>query len=151
MMVLRWTTLALALVHAFPASKHLSLFLERPSVDEGWKAGGAMLAIALYLAPTRLQARALASLWRSRRALLGALGFALAAVHLVPAVDHLPRFFASPSWADAWRGFGASFAVLWFTLPLPAQARLVACFRRACTPPPASSTPPAARPLYASR
>jgi hypothetical protein len=124
--LVRGLTVAFAFLHAFPAKKHLALFVAHPSVEEAWKGFGAALAIALYLMPLRWQARALGTLWNRHRAALLAAGAALAVVHCVPAADHLPKFFASPSWADAWRGFGALMAVVWFLMPLPMQAHALA-------------------------
>jgi hypothetical protein len=131
-------TLALAFVHTFPARKHLLAFFERPSLEEAWEGFGALLAIALYLLPVRVQARALTSLWREHRGLLRAGGVLLAVVHAVPALDHLPRFAHSLTWADAWRGFGSAAAVAWFLAPLPLQRRVIVAFARlACLQPPA--------------
>jgi hypothetical protein len=134
--ILRVLTLALAFVHTFPARKHLLAFAASASWSEGLKGFGAAFAIALYLLPTDLQRRGLAFLWRERRVLLRAAGIALAAVHLVPAIDHVPAFFAAPSWADAWRGFGSSIAVAWFLVPLPLQARLLSFLGRVARLPP---------------
>jgi hypothetical protein len=120
---LRTLTLMFAFLHAFPAKKHLALFLAHPSLDEAWKGFGAAIAIALYLLPVRWQARALGHLWYRRRSLLVATGLLLSVVHLVPATDHLPRLLANPSWPDAWRAIGAMIAVAWFLMPLPVQAR----------------------------
>jgi hypothetical protein len=64
-------------------------------------------------------------MWQRRRGALRALGVGLAAAHAVPALDHLPRFIGAMSWADGWRGIGASLAVLWFATPLPVQARVI--------------------------
>jgi len=127
---LRCITFGLAFVHTFPARRHLGAFFAHPSLDEAWKGFGALLAIGLYLLPVRVQARGLAALWRERRVALGIGGFVLAVAHVVPAYDHLPKFVASPNWGDAWRGFGATFAALWFVLPLPAQARALTWLAR---------------------
>jgi hypothetical protein len=124
--LLRALTLALAFLHAFPANKHLTLWLAHPSVDEAWKGFGAVLAIALYMMPVGWQARALGHLWRQRRTALVAAGIVLAMVHAVPASDHLPRLLAHASWGDAWRGIGAAIAIAWFLMPLPVQARALA-------------------------
>jgi hypothetical protein len=130
---LRAATIVLALVHTFPARKHLAAFVERPSFTEGWEGFGALVAIALYLLPVRTQARALGALWRQRRGALQALAYLLALVHAVPAADHLPRFVALFDWADAWRGLGSAAAVLWFLAPTPWQARVLFASGRACT------------------
>ena len=50
--------------------------------------------------------------------------------HAVPASEHVPKFLASPSWADAWRGGGSVLASFWFILPLPMQARALNWFAR---------------------
>jgi hypothetical protein len=130
---LRAATIVLALVHTFPARKHLAAFVDRPSFTEGWEGFGALVAIALYLLPVRTQARALGALWREHRGALRVLTFLLALVHAVPAADHLPRFLALFDWADGWRGLGSAAAVLWFLAPAPWQARVVVASSRACT------------------
>ena len=124
-MLLRVATLALAYAHTFPASRHLLAFVHSPSLAEGWKGFGALFAVAVYLLPVRVQARGLGALWRRRR-LLGAATLTLAAAHAVPALDHLPRFLAAPTWGDGWRGIGATLAVIWFLTPGSQQGRLLA-------------------------
>jgi hypothetical protein len=128
-LLLRAATLVLALVHLFPANKHVGLFFAEPSFGEAWKGFGAVFAVALYLLPPRTQANLLCVAWSRARGLLVALGWLIAAVHLVPALDHVPSFLAAPSWADAWRGFGACIAAGWFALPLEVQARLLSGLR----------------------
>jgi hypothetical protein len=123
--IVRSITLALALVHTFPAGKHLVAFAAEPSWSEGWKGLGAAIAIVLYLLPVEAQMRGLAYLWRKWRSALRDAGVALAVVHLVPAIDHVPALVGAPNWADAWRGIGATLAVAWFLAPLRAQARLI--------------------------
>jgi len=118
----RLVTLVLAFIHAFPAVKHLRIFLTDPTPAEAWKGFGAVLAVALYLLPPSWQAHALGALWRRRRRVLVAGGWALALVHVVPAADHLPAFVIAPAWADFWRGVGAACAVIWFVLPIHVQA-----------------------------
>src|SRR5262245_16292097 len=120
--VVRSATLALAFVHLFPARKHVALFFAAPSLAEAWKGFGALVAVALYLLPPRTQAQLLCAAWSRARPLLVALGWLLATAHLAPALDHLPRFLAEPSWPDAWRGIGASLAATWFVLPIEHQA-----------------------------
>src|SRR5580704_18156534 len=93
--VVRVITLALAFLHLFPARRHLGLFVEHPSVAEGWKGFGALFAIALYLLPLQSQARALAMLWREHRGVLRIASIVLVVVHAVPAWDHVPRFVRS--------------------------------------------------------
>jgi hypothetical protein len=123
--IVRFVTLALAFVHTFPARKHLAAFVVHPSWSEGWEGFGAVVAIALYLLPVRVQSRGLAFLWRERRCLLRVAGVALAVAHLVPAIDHVPALIGAPNWGDAWRGIGSTFAVVWFLAPLRAQAQLI--------------------------
>src|SRR5262245_9222215 len=106
--LLRAAALALALVHCFPACSHLTAFFAAPTIADCWKGFGALFAIVLYLLPLRIQARALSALWRYRTTTIRALTLLLVGVHAVPALDHLPHFFESGSWADAWRGFGAA-------------------------------------------
>ncbi len=128
--LLRLVTLALAFVHTLPARKHLSAFFEQPSLTEAWEGFGALLAIGLYLLPVRVQARALSALWCQHRILLRAFGVLLAVVHAVPAADHVPRFFESATWGDAWRGLGSTIAVAWFLAPLPLQGKALAALAR---------------------
>jgi hypothetical protein len=123
--VLRAITLGLAFIHAFPAQKHLGLFLEAPSLEEAWKGFGALLAVMLYVLPVGAQARTLHRLWMRRDVLLTATVLALAFLHGVPALDHVPRFWANPNWGDCWRGFGSVAAIIWFSLPWRVQSRLI--------------------------
>lgn len=115
--------IGIALLHIFPARKHLAAFFLAPSLDESWKGFGALLAMAFLVAPMRLQARAIGELSR-RNVLFVAMG-CLAVLHLVPAFDHLPRFLASPTFGDAWRGIGSTLAAFWFATPFRAQARFI--------------------------
>lgn len=126
----RAAMLVAAFVHTFPATKHGRLFVAHPSIDEGWKALGALIAIAIYLLPPKTIARVVVALWRSHRRVVVAAGWLLACVHAVPMLDHLPRLFAAPTWGDGWRGVGSLFAVLWFVAPVDAQAALVTAARR---------------------
>jgi hypothetical protein len=123
--LVRALTLALAFVHTFPARKHLATFAVDPSWAEGWKGLGAAVAVAIYLLPIGVQSRGLAFVWRERRVLLRIAGIALALVHVVPALDHVPAFFGAPTWGDAWRGFGSTLAAAWFLAPLPVQGRVI--------------------------
>src|SRR5258708_18716401 len=61
---------------------------------------------------------------------LRALGVGLAALHLLPAREHIGRFFAHPSVADAWKGFGAVIAIGILLLPLAWQLRALAALGR---------------------
>ncbi len=115
--------IGIALLHIFPARKHLAALLLEPSLGESWKGVGALVAIAFLAAPMRLQARAIGEL--SRRGALIVVMALLAIVHLVPAFDHLPRFLASPTFGDAWRGIGSTLAAFWFATPFRAQARFI--------------------------
>jgi hypothetical protein len=126
----RALTWLLAWVHSFPALKHLRALVITPSLSEAYKGIGAAVAVILYLAPTEWQARMLGRLWQRRHSVLTLASLVLVATHAVPALDHVPKFFDDPTWADAWRGFGAAFAVLWFTVPTPMQARAIGVLAR---------------------
>lgn len=126
----RIATVVLAFAHWFPASKHVVAFFAQPSLDEAWKAVGASLAVALYLAPPAWQARAIARLWHRQRGAFSALSLVLLAVHAVAVIDHLPRFWSHASWEDGWRAIGASLAMAWFTAPLAWQHRALARLAR---------------------
>jgi hypothetical protein len=128
--LLRALTLALAFVHSFPAQKHLAAFARVGTLGEAWKGFGALCAVGLYLLPLELHVRGLRALWRERRMALRVAGAVLAAVHAVPAFDHLPRFVATGDWADAWRGVGSTIAFAWFLAPLRAQATVIATLAR---------------------
>ena len=125
----RVLTLALAFVHSFPARGHVAAFLQHPTIADGWKGFAALFAVAFYVMPVRWQARALGALWRRRRALAAAT-WSLALVHMVPLLEHLPRFLGSGDWADGWRGLGACVAVLWFVAPVSQQAAFLAAVVR---------------------
>jgi hypothetical protein len=129
--LLRVVTLTLAYAHTFPARKHLAAFVDAPSLSEGWKGLGALIAIGLYLLPPEVQARALVALWQRHKGVLRLATALLAAAHAVPALDHLPRFLEIGGWPDAWRGLGSTAAALWFVAPVPAQATLVSVLGRA--------------------
>jgi hypothetical protein len=128
--ILRVVTLGMAFVHSFPARRHIGLFVEAPSLSEGWKGLGALVAIGLYLLPVRVQGRALATLWNGYRTPLRIVSMLLIAAHAVPAFDHVPRFVHLPSWSDFWRGFGSLVAIAWFACPQPTQAKIVARLAR---------------------
>ena len=128
--LVRCLTAAMAFVHAFPACSHLAAFVAAPSITEGWKGFGALLAVALYLLPVDVQARALFRAWRDRRGVLRVGGLVLAAAHAVPAWEHLPRFLQHPDWHDGWRGLLSTTAVVWFLTPVPAQSRALAALSR---------------------
>jgi hypothetical protein len=132
--LVRILTLVLAFVHTFPARKHLGAFLQKPSFSDGWEGFGALAAIVLCLLPVGIQIRAIAVLWRKRRAVARAGGVLLAVAHAVPASDHLPRFLESGSWSDAWRGLGSGLAMVWFLAPLSLQARVIAALARVARP-----------------
>jgi hypothetical protein len=66
----------------------------------------------------------------SRLALLRVATLALAFVHTFPARSHLAAFFEAPCFADAWKGFGASIAVVLYLFPVRVQARGLALFWR---------------------
>jgi hypothetical protein len=121
----RVVTLVLAYVHTFPARRHIGEFLTQPSWLEGWKGFGALAAVFIYLLPPLEQARALRALWNRQKTALRVAGAVLSVVHLVPAFDHIPKFIEAPSFHDAWRGFGAGLAAVWFLIPLRAQMRIM--------------------------
>ncbi len=129
-LLLRCAMIALACVHTFPCTKHLAAFVVAPSWGEAWKGLGAALAVTLYLLPPSLVARALVRAWHARRGALAVGGWVLAAVHVVPALDHVPRLIETGGWGDAWRGLGATLATIWFLLPVPTQARALGALRR---------------------
>jgi hypothetical protein len=128
--MLRAATFALALLHTFPARKHLASFVQNPCLTAGWKGFGALAAVVVLALPGHIQLAMLCAARRRHRVLLQAAGALLAAAHTVPASDHLPRLFEAPTWSDAWRGVGSSLAVVWFLLPLTIQGHLVARFAR---------------------
>lgn len=123
--ILRAGMLVLAYAHTFPAQKHVVLFAQAPSVAEAWKGFGACIAVAFYLVPPRIHARILCAIHRRLPTMLRVAGVLLALAHLVPALDHVPRFVASGAFADGWRGLGALAAATWFILPLPLQSWLL--------------------------
>ncbi len=98
--------LVLAWLHTFPARKHLAELAAAPSLDEAWKGLGALLAVIVFLLPGELARGALRRAGRWPGMVTTSL-FVLAIVHLVPAVDHLPRWVVHPSFSDGWRGIGA--------------------------------------------
>ena len=128
--LLRAVTLTLAYAHTFPARKHLAAFVDAPSLSEAWKGFGALVAIGLYLLPPEVQAKALMSLWRRHKTILRVGTTLLAVAHVVPALDHVPRFFEVGGWPDAWRGFGSVVAALWFVTPVQVQATFVSALGR---------------------
>jgi hypothetical protein len=73
--------------------------------------------------------------WTTVRALL-------VAAHLVPAIDHLPRFIAAPSWADGWRGVGALVAIACFAAPRHVRLVVAAVAPRVRSLVPAASLAP---------
>ena len=88
---------ALAALHLLPARHHLADFFASPSLSDAWKGFGATFAIAVFALP-----RLAAFVWKHR-----ALALVIAAAHLVPAADHLPKLFSTWTFGDAWRGIGA--------------------------------------------
>ena len=120
-----WTivSLALALLHTLPARHHLADMLASFNASDAWKGIGAGVAVALLLVPVRKQARVVGILRHAR--LLTLAGALLVVVHLVPALDHVPKFLASPSFADGWRAVGSCLAILWFGAPSTVQLAVV--------------------------
>ena len=117
---LRGITIALAAMHLLPARHHLADFFASPSMSDAWKGFGALVAITLLALPQRFQARLAALVWKYR-----AIGVVIAAAHVVPALDHLPKLVASFTFGDAWKGLGATIAVLWFLAPRAVQLAVV--------------------------
>ena len=93
--------------------------------SDAWKGIGATVAVALLLVPAGRQARVINVLRQAR--LLSLCALLLVIVHLVPALDHVPKFLATPNFADGWRALGSCLAVLWFGAPRSVQ---LAVFRR---------------------
>lgn len=110
--------LGLGAMHVLPARHHLTDFLAAPSPADAWKGFGAAVAVMFLLLPMGVQARIVRKAWKP-------VLLTIAAAHLVPALDHIPKLLAAPSWADAWRGIGATVAVMWFVLPRAVQLEVV--------------------------
>src|SRR5262245_6481527 len=92
------------------------------NASDAWKGIGATIAASMLAFPVRKQARLIGVLRRAR--LLGLAAALLVVVHLVPALDHVPKLIASPNFADAWRGIGSCVAILWFAAPSTIQLAL---------------------------
>ena len=120
--------LGLALMHLLPATHHGRDLLAAPTVSDAWKAIGAVLAVGLLAmpAPWLVKLVGRTSRWHT----VSIVATLLAIAHVVPAADHLPKLFASPTWPDAWRGLGAAIAVAWFASPRALQLRLVRAWFR---------------------
>jgi hypothetical protein len=58
-----------------------------------------------------------------RSTVVRALTLALAFIHTFPARKHLVAFVSSPSWEQAWEGFGALVAIAIYLLPVGVQSR----------------------------
>ncbi len=117
---LRGITLALAAMHSLPARHHLADFFAGPNPADAWKGFGALGAIALLVLPQRIQARLATLVWKYRL-----IGVVIAVAHVVPALDHLPKLFAAFTFGDAWKGIGATIAILWFLAPRAVQLAFV--------------------------
>ncbi|MEW5852257.1 MAG: hypothetical protein AB2A00_25935 [Myxococcota bacterium] len=122
---LRLVTLVLAWAHSFPAAKHLGLFVDNPSLTEAWKGFGALAAVVIYLLPVPWLVGRIQVLWQRRRVVVQLATTVLVVAHLVPAVDHLPRFWAEPGWSEGWRGVGSLLAATWLALPVDWQGRVL--------------------------
>jgi hypothetical protein len=59
--------IALAAAHAVPAMDHLPRLLGNFTYSDAWRGMGATFAVAWFLTPVPLQARALSRLWMRRR------------------------------------------------------------------------------------
>jgi hypothetical protein len=130
MRFIRLALLAVAALHAFPIRRHLPLLVAHATLGEAWKAVGACVAVVVLCMPTRTLAATITRAARTRPWLLGLVAWTLVAAHLVPAVDHVPAFLAHRSFADAWRGFGATLAAVWFSLTYTTQVRFFAMLAR---------------------
>lgn len=115
----------LALMHTFPLRSHLAKFLENASFADGWKWGGALVAIAICLGPTRVR-RAIGRVLKERPGLAMAVMALLVVAHALPTNDHLPRAILAPSWADTWRGVSALIGVLVFAWGVEQSRRRLA-------------------------
>ena len=120
-----WTIvcIGLALLHTLPARHHIEEMLASFDLGDAWKGIGAVIAVMLLVLPVRWQARAIGAFRRAR--LLGLAAALLVVVHLVPALDHVPKVLASPSFSDGWRALGSCIAVLWFGAPRTLQLAVV--------------------------
>ena len=121
--------LGLAVMHVLPATHHGRDLLAAPNAGDAWKAIGASAAVLLLTMPTPWLMK-LVRRTQSRWHTVSVAATLLAIAHVVPAADHLPKLLASPSWADAWRGVGATLAVAWFASPRALQLRLVRAWFR---------------------
>lgn len=130
-LALRALLVGVAAMHLFPIVRHAPLFLAARSLGEAWKALGPIVAIGVLLVAPPTLMRAATRGWRRHRVAFVATTCALAVAHAVPALDHVPRFLATPCWGDAWRGFGASIAAVWFAIPAATQALLTVGLVRA--------------------
>ncbi len=120
--------LGLALMHLLPATHHGRDLLASPNASDAWKAIGAAMAVGLLAMPTPWLVKLVGHTMKWRSVSVAAALLAIA--HVVPAADHLPKLFASPSWADAWRGILAAIAVGWFASPRALQLRIVRAWFR---------------------
>jgi hypothetical protein len=120
-----WTvaSVGLALLHTLPARHHLADMLAAFNASDAWKGIGATIAVVLMIVPVRRQARVIGILRHAR--LLSLAAALLVVVHLVPAIDHVPKFFASPTFGDGWRALGSCLAILWFMAPSTFQLAVV--------------------------
>ena len=120
-----WTiaSVGLALLHTLPARHHLGDMLAAFDASDAWKGIGATIAVVLLFVPVRTQARVVGILRHARLLTLAAA--LLVVVHLVPALDPVPRFFSSPTFADGWRALGSCLAIMWFMAPRNVQLAVV--------------------------
>jgi hypothetical protein len=116
-----WTiaSVGLALLHTLPARHHLQDMVASFCASDAWKGIGAAIAVFLLAIPVQQQARIMAVFRRAH--VLGLAAVLLVIVHLVPALDHVPKFLAQPNFSDGWRAIGSCFAILWFAAPRQIQ------------------------------
>jgi len=128
-----WTiaSVGLALLHTLPARHHLRDMAAYFTASDAWKGIGAAIAVALLVVPVRQQAGVIAILRHARLLVLASA--LLVVVHLVPALDHVPKLLASPNFADGWRAIGSCLAIVWFGAPrdlqLAVMRRSIGCVR----------------------
>lgn len=125
----RTVTAGLAALHVLPLQHHLVDWVAHPNLSDAWKTVGAAIAVTVLALPFNVQARAAQLAW-NRKGVLFTIVLALVAVHLVPAVDHVPKLIAHPNFGDAWRALGSCAAIAWFASPRSAQLAVVRVLNR---------------------
>ncbi len=120
----RVIAVSLAALHVLPARHHLADMFARFNGADAWKGIGAAIAVAFLLLDCRVHSRVIAT-FKKNPPLLPLGAALLVIVHLVPAIDHVPKFFAHVNFADGWRALGASIAIMWFASPRAFQLAVV--------------------------